>query len=51
MGTLNMGVAVYYGTTAYMVNNYLCNTVSCWKQTVQNVQVNNFNSTSHNVST
>jgi hypothetical protein len=51
MGSLHMGVAIYYGQTAYMVNNFLCNTVSCWQQTIARVRVNAFNHTSHNIST
>uniref|UniRef100_A0A914W5Z6 VWFA domain-containing protein n=1 Tax=Plectus sambesii TaxID=2011161 RepID=A0A914W5Z6_9BILA len=52
---LQMGVAIYYGTTAYMPNNFMCNNGACWANTVNSIVVQSSNPSisaydSHNVS-
>uniref|UniRef100_A0A914V089 VWFA domain-containing protein n=1 Tax=Plectus sambesii TaxID=2011161 RepID=A0A914V089_9BILA len=52
---LQMGVAIYYGTTAYMPYNFMCNSGACWASTVNSIVVQSSNPSisaydSHNVS-
>ncbi|VDD86468.1 unnamed protein product [Enterobius vermicularis] len=38
-----LGIAVYYGNIAYMLNNQLCSSNACWNQTINSLSESNIN--------
>lgn len=38
-----LGIAVYYGNIAYMLNNQLCSSSACWNQTINSLSESNIN--------
>ena len=48
-GDLRMGVGVYVGSSAYLIDNFLCANDNCWQRTINMITLND-TVESHNVS-